>query len=122
MSQDKQKNYFKHQIFKPSININSKQVITIIIILLVFVSIPFVINYFQSPNKGAIKETIAQTVESFKIKTFETDSPFTVNIPIINKDLDLTIIKQNPQLVTYIGLGMITVAILVGIALIKNLR
>lgn len=108
--------------FKPSIKVDFKQIVIIILILSVFVAIPFIINYVQNPNKGSIKETITQTIESFKIKTFETDSPFTVNIPIINKDVDLTIIKQNPQLVTYIGLGMIAVAILVGIALIKNLR
>ncbi len=106
--------------FKPSLKVNFKQIIVIILILSAFAFIPFVVNYINNPDKTSIKEIFTQTIESFKIKTTKTDEPFLVEIPIIEKNIDLTVLKQNPQLLTYSGLGFISISIILGIALIKH--
>jgi hypothetical protein len=111
----------KQSKFKISFKVNSKQIIAIIIITIIFVLIPFVISYISNPDKKNINEIVKQTIESFKIKSYETDSPFIVTIPIINKRVNLTIIKQNPQLVIYGGLFLFTISIIIGISLITNI-
>ena len=111
----------KESKFKISFKANSKQLIAIIIIIIIFILIPFIISYIGNPDKRNITEIIKTTTESFKIKNYETDSPFLITIPIVNKSINLTIIKQNPQLVTYTGLFLFTVAIIIGISLISNI-
>lgn len=112
----------KQSSFRLSLDINFKQIIVILLILAILFSIPLAVGYIQSPDKTSLNEILNSTVETFRLKTEETDSPFMLTIPVVNTDVDLTIVKQNPQLITYAGLFFVTISILIGIALIKNLR
>ena len=107
--------------FRVSLNTNFKQVIVIIIVLSLILSIPFVINYIQSPTKISLKENIAQTIESFKTSTSSNVEEFIVTLPILNVDINLSVIKKNPKLLTYAGLAFLSLAILIGISLVKNI-
>jgi hypothetical protein len=111
----------KDPYFKPSVKVDAKQIIIIIVILATIAAIPFVINFVRSGGSSSFSQTISDTLEDFKIKTGDDDSPFLVTIPIINTELNLTVVKQNPQLVIYLGLAFITIAILVGVTLIRSL-
>ena len=108
--------------FKPEIKINFKQIILIILILGTIACIPFVISYIQNPDKRSIGEIVETTIASFKISTVtEADTPFTLTIPIITQEIDITILKKNPQLITYSGLGFVAFAVLIGITLMRSL-
>lgn len=107
--------------FKISLKTNFKQVIVIIIVLALILSIPFIITYIQSPTKISVKESITQTIDSFKSTTSSNGDEFILTVPIINLDLNLSILKKNPKLLTYAGLAFLSLAILIGITLLKNL-
>lgn len=112
----------KDPYFKPSVTVDVKQVVIIILVLAVIAATPFIIRFVKSGGSSSIGDIVRETIESFKITTdTEVDSPFIVTIPVINTDVNLTVIKQNPQIITYLGLGFVTGAILVGITLIRSL-
>ena len=108
--------------FKPSVSINFKQIIIIVVVLGAILSIPLIISFVSNKERESLKESFSKTLAGFKISTDkEVDSPFVLTIPVINTEVDLTILKQNPQLVVYIGLGLVTLSILIGITLIRSL-
>lgn len=118
MSEEQKKEKTK---FRISLKTNFKQIIVIIFILAFILSIPFIVNYIQSPTKISLKENITQTMESFKPSTISNGDEFLVTLPLVNVDLNLSIIKKNPKLLTYAGLAFLSLAILIGITLPKNI-
>jgi hypothetical protein len=106
--------------FRFSVKIDFKQTLLIGLILSIFIAIPIVVNYLQNPNRRPIDEILSQTVESIKIKSYDTDSPFMINIPIVNKELDLTILKQNPQLLIFAGIIFGVFSMLTAITLLRG--
>lgn len=112
----------KDPYFKPSVKIDFKTLIIIIIVLGLIFSIPFLISFIRSGGTGSLGETFKETLAGFKIST-EGDSgnPFIITIPILNVDLNLTVVKQNPRLIVYVGLALFSMAILIGITLIRSL-
>lgn len=107
--------------FKISLKTNFKQVIVIVFLLGLILSIPFIITYIQSPTKISVKESISQTIESFKPATSSNGDEFIVTLPLLNTDLNLSILKKNPKLLTYAGLALLSLAILIGITILKNI-
>ncbi len=107
--------------FRISLKTNFKQVIVIIFTLAFILSIPFIVNYIQSPTKISLKENISQTIESFKPSTTSNGDEFIVTLPLINTDVNLSIIKKNPKLLTYAGLALLSLAILIAITILKNI-
>lgn len=122
MEKKDKKDYFKQSNFKPSIQVNLKQVIIIAIILLLIASIPFVYSYLTNPDSKSFSQIVDKTIASFSIETKETDSPMTMTLPLIGAEIDLTIIQQNPQLLVYGGAIFVFIALLIGITLIRNLK
>jgi hypothetical protein len=102
--------------------VTTKQVIIIVLLVSCFISIPFIVDYLQSPEKVSLQESISTTFENLKFKYEETDQPFMIKLPIINTEINLTVFKQNPQLITYIGLGFVTISLIMGITLLRNMR
>jgi len=111
----------KESNFHISFQVNFKQIIVIIFILAIILSIPFIINYISSPTKISIKDSISQTIKSIKTPSSSSDDEFIVTIPLLNTNVDLSILKKNPKLLTYAGLALLSLAILIAISLVKNL-
>lgn len=107
---------------KPTVKVDFKQIIIIVLIILLFISIPFIISYVQNPEKRSVSDIISHTFESFKIKSLETEEPYIFKVPLFNTDLDLTVVKQNPMLVTYAGVVLLFISTLITITLIRNIR
>ena len=108
--------------FKPSVDVDLKTIIIIIVVLVIILSSPFVIGFIRSGGTSSLGETFKETLAGFKISQVqEGEEPFIITIPIVATEVNLTVVKQNPQLIVYIGLVLFTVAILVGITLIRIL-
>ena len=105
--------------FKPSIKVNKNDIILIVVILAFVILIPFLLRYFTDPNRTPINEIIKNPI-MFVLNIEETDIPDSVAIPIINKKADLSVLQTNPTLITYTGFGLVIIAAIIGIALIKN--
>jgi hypothetical protein len=112
----------KDSYFKPSLHVNFKQVIIIVVILAIIVSIPFIIGFVQNPEK--LSNVVADIKDDFQIKTNSADSKdsLIVTLPIVPVKVNLTIFKQNPQLLTYFGLACIALAILIAITIARSMR
>jgi len=107
--------------FKLSIQTNRRQIFVIAIILVFIVSIPLAIDYFQNPNKVNIKESITSTFQKLKpVQQQNDDTQYIVTLPIVQKEVDVSVLKKNPQILIYIGIGFFIIAMIVGITLLRN--
>jgi hypothetical protein len=119
----KKKEVKKISAFRLSLaKVTIKQVVLIIVILACFAAIPFVVYYIKSPDKVSIEESISNTLQNLKFKNEETNQPFMVKLPLTNTEVNLTIVKQNPQLISYFGIGCVSVSLIVGITLLRDMR
>ncbi len=107
----------------PSINIPGKQLLFAIIIIGLIILIPIAINYFSNPDRTPMSQTIEEVAQTLDIETeVSEENQLTVSIPLVNQSLNLGLLKQNPQLAIYVGLGLFGIAILTGITLIRSLK
>lgn len=102
--------------FKLSIDINFKKFVVTVILLATILGTPFIINYAKNKEESSLSHVLGEFTASE-----EVEDRFIITLPLINIDLDLTIIKQNSQVVVYIGFGLVAVALIVGVVLIKRL-
>ncbi|MDD3647457.1 MAG: hypothetical protein PHS44_03085 [Candidatus Dojkabacteria bacterium] len=100
--------------FRPSIKITLLQAVVIITTLSVIAAVPVVIEHFFLADKdsGSVTKEIAKSPGS---------DEFVLQLPVTGTNLDLSAVKKNPQLITYAGLAFISIAILVGMSLVKNM-
>ena len=102
-----------------SININPTQLIISLIILGIIVAVPIFYNYYRNPDRTSIRKTADEVVETVK----QDDSqPLILTIPIVEKELDLTIVRKNPNLIMYLGISFFFISIILGLAIVKNIR
>jgi hypothetical protein len=108
--------------FKAEIKVNFKQVIIIILLLGLIASIPFIVTYIQNPDKKNISELVSITLEDMNFSSVTAeDEPFLITIPLINAQIDLTILKKNPQLFFFIGGVLFFFSVLMVITLARVL-
>lgn len=110
----------KFNTFQPTFKVNLKTCIVIIAVLGIIAAIPFIVNYIQNPEKRTPKEIIAQTVEDFTPEIDPEGDQLILTIPFTSLSLNLTVFKQNPQLIMYAGGGFLLIAGILFIALTKN--
>lgn len=108
----------RYKSFKPSISVTAGQIAAIIFILLVIVSIPLIWAYISNPEKKPIDEIISGVFDSLGASGGEEE--WRVRLPVIGSELNLSIFKQNPQLVIFIGIVCIVLAMILAISLIRN--
>ncbi|MBN2016361.1 hypothetical protein JW766_06060 [Candidatus Dojkabacteria bacterium] len=120
---DKDKKPSKKKVsFRPSIQVNCKQLFVIACILGLFILIPSTISYLLNPDRKPVDETFSLVLKSLKIETYDTDSPLMLTIPLVNKEVNLTVFKQNPQLIIAVGAVLAVFALIIAITLVRNLR
>ena len=122
MKIDKTKRRRQRPPLKFSIKATWKQIFIIVLILGVIVTIPLAFEYFNNPNRQPIGEAVDQLVDKFKLESSDENTPFLITLPLINKEIDISILKQNPQLITFAGAGFIFIALIVGITLLRNIK
>lgn len=108
--------------FKPSVKVSWKQIFLIILILVLVFCIPFVIQYIRNPDQSVIKNVVTTVTSKINLKSSDLDtSPSIIEIPLIHKQIDVSVVKENPYLIVYVGLGLVVVAIIMGIGIMRNL-
>jgi hypothetical protein len=108
--------------FKLSIQTNRRQIFVIVIILLFIVLIPLTIDYIQNPDKVNIKESITSTFQKLKPVQQQSDkTQYFITLPIVQKEVDVSVLKNNPQILIYAGIGFFIIAMIIGITLLRNI-
>ncbi|MBU0975442.1 MAG: hypothetical protein ABIE03_03790 [Patescibacteria group bacterium] len=104
----------KLKSFRPSFRITLLQGVVIFITLAVIAAVPASIEYLINSNHKSSNEVAEVPGDNYT-------EQFIVKLPVTGTDIDLSAVKKNPQLITYAGLGFISVAILVGMSFAKNM-
>jgi hypothetical protein len=103
-------------IFKPEVKTNKRQITIIIIIIIIFITVPLAYTLFRSVS-GNPFETFTNLIQQ---DTADTNDPLMFTIPILNTEIDLTIFRENPQLLIFGGIALTALSVLIGITLIRS--
>lgn len=97
--------------FRLSFKVNAKQILIIIFTLIILASIPILISFLLNPEGGSVMDRVSHAFESFKLNPEGEDSTKTFTIPLIDKDVNISVLHRNPQLVIFIGIALIIISI-----------
>ena len=103
-----------------SVSVNPKQLIIGILVLGIIIATPLLYSYYRNPNRTSITQTISEFVNDLKAE--DGGDTQTVNIPIVNKQIDISVLQRNPQLLMYVGIIFFVFALLIGITLFRSIR
>lgn len=111
----------KFSSFRLSINTNKKQLVIMALIVLVFISVPIIVAFIQNPQMIDVGGKF-EGIREILLQSGSADtSPLVITIPIVGKQVNLTILKRNPQLIIFGGLGLLVIAMIFGVTLLRNL-
>jgi len=82
--------------------------------------IPLLISFLLNPEGGSITERVSNAFDSFRLNTEDQGEKQTLTVPLINKDVDISLFKSNPQLVIFIGIALILISIVIIMTLVKR--
>jgi len=106
--------------FRLSLKVNIKQIIIILGTLVIIALIPIIISFLLNPEGGSITERISNAFESFELNTEDQGEKQTFTIPLLNQEIDISLLKSNPQLVIFIGIALILISIVIIMTLVKR--
>jgi len=106
--------------FKPTFKATKGQIFFAVLIMLIILSIPFLYSYFRNPNRTSVGEFMNRPISQI-IKIKHEEGPTYIEIPVVKKQVDVSVIKENPMLLVYFGIFMFIVAVIIGITLMRNL-
>jgi len=110
----------RYKAFRPSISVTRGQIFAIIVIITIIIAVPFIVGYVANPERKPISEIAENIIEYAKIDTTTDEEEWKVTLPLIHSEVNLTIFKQNPQLVLFAGVVFIIIAVILSITLIRN--
>ncbi len=110
---------FKKRNYNLSLGVNVKQFVVAAVTLILVLALPFIYTYVKDPNKKSIRHLISSTIEGSGAYS-EGEESFVVNIPVVNYQVDLSVVERNPQLLIYVGVVFLVIAFLIIISLVRN--